>query len=523
MVVARSVPLRTTLGRLFCQKGRESTTKRIYAGLEVWQLWRMAAVSVAEMRRIEEEAMRGGISEAGLMNMAGLALGRAMGRMFPEVGRAVAYLGKGHNAGDALIALRVLRDEFGWESGVRAAFPKEEWAGLSLAQWDDGLEMEDGGGDLLLIDGLLGIGAKGAPRGRIAELIGEMNRLRDTKGARIAAVDVPSGVDPDTGEIYEGAVRADVTFMIGAAKVGLMLGAAANAVGAISLVEVDGLAGGEGEIELIAPQVMGFGKAPRDFDFHKGKAGRVAILAGSPQFTGAAIISALGAVRAGAGLVTLHAPMAACEGIRARLPLEAMLKACDDPRELLSGKWDVLVVGPGLGEMEGDFADGLVEVISSAKVPVVVDADALNLLAQRGVKAGAVCVLTPHPGEFARLAPELSGKTREEAVREFLEGSEAVLLLKGARTILGKKGEALRINSTGTPAMSNGGQGDLLSGVIGALLGGGMEGFDAAALGAWLCGRAGEISEMEMGSPATAGDVAAYLGLARREWCGASR
>ena len=478
----------------------------------------MAAVSVAEMRRIEERAMDGGVSEAELMEMAGVALGRAIGRMFPEVGRAVAFLGKGHNAGDALIALRVLRDEFGWQTGIRAAFPREDWAELMLAQWDESLEMAASGERLLLIDGLLGIGAKGAPRGSVAKMAGQMNELRDTKGAKIVAVDVPSGVDPDTGKIYEDAVRADVTFMIGAAKVGLLKGAAVNAVGAISLVEVDGLAGGEGEMELIAPQTMGFGKAPRDFDFHKGKAGRVAILAGSPQFTGAAIISALGAVRAGAGLVTLHAPGMACDGIRSRLPLEAMLKPCDDPGKLLGERCDALVVGPGLGEMEGDFADGLVELISSAEVPVVVDADALNLLAKRGVKAGANCVLTPHPGEFSRLAPELSKKTREEAVRGFLEESEAVLLLKGARTIVGKRGEALRVNSTGTPAMSNGGQGDMLSGVIGALLGGGMELPDAAALGAWLCGRAGEISEMENGSPSTASDSALKLGNALWDW-----
>ncbi|MGJ8643998.1 MAG: NAD(P)H-hydrate dehydratase [Luteolibacter sp.] len=501
---------------------RQNATNGIYVGSRLWQIGGMAAVSVAEMRRIEEEAMRGGISEAELMGMAGVALGRAMGMMFPEVGRAVAFLGKGHNAGDALIALRVLRDEFGWETGVRSAFPKEEWAELTLAQWDESLEMEDRGGNLLLIDGLLGIGAKGAPRGRIAELIGEMNELRDSKGALVAAVDVPSGTDPDSGEIYAGAVRADVTFMIGAAKVGLLLGSAVNAVGAISLVEVEGLAGGEGKMELIAPQTMNFGKAPRDFDFHKGKAGRVAILAGSPQFTGAAIISALGAVRAGAGLVTLHAPSAACDGIRSRLPLEAMLKACDDPRELLREKCDALVVGPGLGDMEGGVADGLVELITSAKVPIVVDADALNLLAKRGVKASAGCVLTPHPGEFARLASDLSEKTREEAVREFLKGSEAVLLLKGARTIVGKKGETLRINSTGTPAMSNGGQGDLLSGVIGALLGGGMDNYDAASLGAWLCGRAGEISEIENGSPATATENAFKLGLAMQDWKRAS-
>ncbi|MEP4809753.1 MAG: NAD(P)H-hydrate epimerase, partial [Luteolibacter sp.] len=103
----------------------------------------MAAVSVAEMRRIEEKAMRAGISEARLMALAGVALGRAIGKMFPEAGRAVAYLGKGHNAGDALIALRILRDDFGWDTGLRAAFPKKQWADLTMAQWDEGLEMEE--------------------------------------------------------------------------------------------------------------------------------------------------------------------------------------------------------------------------------------------------------------------------------------------------------------------------------------------------------------------------------------------
>lgn len=487
----------------------------------------MSAVTAEEMRGVEREAMASGVSECELMSKAGVALGHAVGRAFPEVGMAVAYVGKGHNGGDALISLRVLRDVYGWEVAVRAAYPIEQWAELMVAQLQDlevRREVKPHGQALLLLDGLLGIGVKGAPRGELVELVEEMRKLREESGAIVAAVDVPSGLDPDSGEMSSGAVTADTTFMIGVAKCGLLAGHAVNAVGALHLVSVDGLDGkGESDLEMIAPQVMDFGKRARAFDFHKGKGGRVAILAGSPEFTGAAIISTLGAVRAGAGLVTLHAPRAACEGIRARLPLEVMLKACDDPRELLREKWDALAVGPGLGEMEGDFADGLVELISTAKVPVVVDADALNLLAKRGVKARAGCVLTPHPGEFARLAPELSAKTREEAVREFLGGSEAVLLLKGARTIVGKKGEVMRVNSTGTPAMSNGGQGDLLSGVIGALLGGGMEGFDAAALAAWLCGRAAEISEIEKGSPATAVDVAEYLGLARRDWCRASR
>ena len=485
----------------------------------------MSAVSVAEMRRIEAKAMAAGVSEAELMARAGDALGHALGRAFPETGRAVAFIGKGHNGGDALIALRVLRDSYGWEISVRAAFAVEELAGLSKAQLRGLVPVDSVGASprpLLLVDGLLGIGAVGAARGSIAGLIAEMNGLRETCGALIAAVDLPSGVDPDSGEVYPGAVCADATFMIAAAKIGLLSAGAANFTGALHLVPVDGLEGdGGGGMDLIAPQTMGFGKCPRPFDFHKGRAGRVSIVAGSAQFTGAALLAALGAIRAGGGLVTLHAPSAACDAIRSRLPFEVMLSPCDDPSALLTDRCDAVVVGPGLGRMDGGFADGLAELIAGATVPTVIDADALDLIPRRGIRLGNLHLLTPHPGEFKRFAPALSGLSREEAARGFVAGSESVLLLKGARTIIARDGRPLRINATGTPAMSNGGQGDLLSGVLGALLAGGMEMFDAAALGAWLCGRAAEISSSERGSPCTATDTADHLGLALRDWrCG---
>lgn len=483
---------------------------------------RMAAVSVAEMRGIEERAMDAGMMEGELMERAGVALGRALGLAFPEIGTAVAYIGKGHNAGDALIALRILGESYGWRVAVRAAYPLEEWAALTKAQLRDLAVVESvcaHAGPLLLLDGLLGIGAKGAPRGAIAGLIGEMDVLRRTRGAVVAAVDNPTGVDPDSGEVFPGAVTADATFMIAAAKRGLLLGKAADATGALYLVPVAVLeAEGAGEMELVAPQTMDIGKSPRPFDFHKGMAGRVAIVAGSPRFTGAALLSALGAIRGGGGLVTLHAPSAACDAIRSRLPLEAMLSPCDDASSLLSEKCDALVVGPGLGEMEAAYADSLSELIAHSRVPTVIDADALTILRDRGIKPGRLHLLTPHPGEFARLAPELSALSREEAACAFVSGTAATLLLKGARTLIAGDARALRVNSTGTPAMSNGGQGDLLSGVLGALLSGGMETFDAAALGAWLCGRAAEISLTENGSPVTASDTADYLGLALRDW-----
>jgi ADP-dependent NAD(P)H-hydrate dehydratase / NAD(P)H-hydrate epimerase len=461
------------------------------------------------------------------MECAGEALGRAIGSQYRDIGTAVAYVGKGHNGGDALIALRILQEEFGWQVGVRSGFKIDEWAYLTRVQWAD-LDLdellEDGfekqvHPPLLLIDGLVGLGAKGELRDSLLEMGEEMNRLRNECGATVIAVDLPSGVDPDSGEVYTGAVLADRTYMIGAAKRGLLFSQVANATGQLALVELDLLrADGVGEMELICPQSMSFGKAPRPFDFHKGMAGRVGIVAGSSSFTGAALLSSLGAIRAGAGLVTLYVRSEIHDSMISRLPVEVMLKACDFPEQLLEEKLDAIVIGPGLGEMGQDFTYGLSQLIAKPRIPTVIDADGLNFMAQHGLKPHKLHVLTPHPGEFARLAPSLSLLDRENAVRKFVEDNDAVLLLKGARTIIAKAGEPLRINSTGTPAMSNGGQGDLLSGVIGALLAGGMDAFDAAAYGAWLCGHAAELAQAEMGDVCTASDTAVRLGEAMWSW-----
>lgn len=482
----------------------------------------MTAVTVAEMREIESRAIASGVSEAALMEQAGTALGHALGRAYPEVGTAVAFVGKGHNGGDALIALRVLGEKFGWRVSVRVAYPVEEWVALTKAQLGGHECVENlcpQPGPLLLLDGLLGIGASGAPRGAIAGLISEMRELRRSRGAVIAAVDNPTGVDPDNGEVFPGAVTADATFMIGAAKRGLLLGRSADATGALHLVPVAVLeAEGSGQMELVSPQTINFGKKQRPFDFHKGMAGRVAIVAGSLRYSGAALLAVLGAIRGGAGLVTLHAPSPACEAIRSRLPLEAMLSPCDDPVRLLAENCNALMLGPGLGEMDAAYADGLAELMANTRVPTVIDADALTVFAERGIALGPLHILTPHPGEFARIAASLASLPREEAARAFVSRTTGVLLLKGARTLIAKDGCPLRANSTGTPAMSNGGQGDLLSGVLGALLAGGMEPFDAASFGAWLCGRAAEISLTEKGEPCTATDTAAHIGRALRDW-----
>jgi NAD(P)H-hydrate epimerase len=498
----------------------------------------MGAVTISEMLAAEAAAKANGWSEEQLLNAAGERLGLAIARFFPVPGTVIGYLGKGHNAGDTLVALRILRDQFGWKIHVRSAFSNDQFAPLCLKKWDElGIRMppdrmpawRDVKGPLLLLDGLLGTGGCGPLRESSHRLSQEMEWLRQNAGARVAAVDLPSGMDADTGEFFPGTVIADVTFMIGNAKIGLLHGRAANVTGALALVPVEALTVSlHGELEAIVPQTSDVGKAPRAFDFHKGMAGRVAVLAGSAHFTGSAVLAATGALRGGAGLITLHVPKKCISAVASRCPPEIIVRSFNDPRELLETRFDALVTGCGLGELDATTADGLLELISKSPAPVVIDADALNLIAKRN-KTSILTdnhILTPHPGEFARLAPDLADLSREEMARKFAERVPATLLLKGSRTIVTRKGEPLWCNTTGTPGMASGGQGDLLAGVIGARLAAGEPHLAAASLSAWLCGRAAEISLNEARcseESLTPSDVQGHLGAAFRDWKAAAR
>ena len=198
----------------------------------------MGAVTVTEMRAMEVWAAEHGWPESRLLAHAGERLGYALGAFFPTPGTLVGYLGKGHNSGDAIVALRVMEQVYGWRIAARAAWPLAEWAPLTRTKWLEAppLTLFEGVPDwralrrpLVLLDGLLGIGASGTLREPLAGLAREMAWLREQAGARVAAVDLPSGVDADSGEITAGAVTADVTFMIGAAKRGLLTATAATA------------------------------------------------------------------------------------------------------------------------------------------------------------------------------------------------------------------------------------------------------------------------------------------------------
>lgn len=497
----------------------------------------MKAVTVREMRSLEESAISDGWSEEALMDAAGERLARAISRAFPVPGTIVAYTGKGHNAGDAFFALRALRDRFHWKITTRAAFPIEQWAPLTLRKFQElaaeaplssppDWDLADR--PLVLLDALVGIGARGALRSPLLELAGEMNKLRNDAGARVAALDVPSGVDPDSGAVHPGAVTADVTFMIGAPKSGLLSGHAANAAGALHLVPVPALTPADGgDLRLTGSHSIPSACDPRPFDFHKGKAGRVGILAGSREYSGAAILAATGALAGGAGLVTLHLPAEVLPLVTGRLPPEVIVRTCQDPGEILGPAYDALVIGCGLHSTDEGFREALRATIRRSTLPTVLDAEALNLLSAEDVAAlRENHLLTPHPGEFRRLAPDLSDVVREEAARSFADRTDATLLLKGCRTVVTRRGAPLWVNPTGTPGMATGGQGDLLSGVLGALLAIGNPPLEAAATGAWICGRAAERALLEPEiSPQSLlpTDVRHHLGGAFRDWAERTR
>lgn len=493
----------------------------------------MGTVKIEEALATEASAIANGWSQEQLLNLAGERLGQAIGRYFPHSKTVVGYLGKGHNAGDTLVALRILRDQFGWKVATRLAYPIGECAPLTQKKWDElGIRRpldrppvwQEAEGPLILLDGLLGSGSSGPLREPLVGLAAEMKWLRENTGARVAAIDLPSGIEPDSGQVSPNTVISDVTFMIGNAKRGLLNAHAACAVGALALVPVEPLTSTvPSDCELISPQTQSFGKSHRPFDFHKGLAGRVAILAGSKSYTGAAVLSASAALRGGAGLVTLFPPQVAEMTIAAKCPPEVIVRGMTDPREILDFRCDALVVGCGLGEMEATFAEGLLDLILKSTVPTVVDADALNLIAKSG-KADLLRenhVLTPHPGEFARLAPDLCDFSREEAAKKFSDRVPSTLLLKGCRTVVTCGGQSLLCNSTGSPGMASGGQGDLLSGVIGALLAIGHPPMDAASLAAWICGRSAEIAlnESHLSEESLLpSDVLHFLGAAFLDW-----
>jgi len=502
----------------------------------------MGSLTCAEMRKLEDKAFKQGSTPEGLMEKAGRGIAAAIMRRYPMPGTAIACIGSGNNGGDSLVAIRYLAEK-GWGIGIRCllassdigSLPRKKWRELGDCPVNESLPEYSTGRPLILLDGLLGIGAKGPLRSPLDELAAWMNNTRESHPADTIAMDIPSGVNGDTGEIYDGAVIADLTLTIGVPKTGLFSHSAVNHTGAIESIPLDELLiPQDGSISLNDVHSLQGLMPRRPHDFHKGNAGRVGILAGSRGMLGAAVLCAKGALRGGAGLVTLFTDESLYPLLAPMLPPEVMLKPITSLTEIESVQLDALAVGPGLGIGSGSESgdvwsdEEFLTLLKRTRYAAVIDADGLNRIAVSGLGNGLGnspekhlrpnMVITPHPGEMARLFPELALMPPLDAAKAFSDRFDGVtLLLKGARSLITQSHCSRYLNGTGNSGMACGGQGDVLTGVIAALLAQGVGGFDAARLGAWLCGRAAELAMSHGGESAqslTAGDVTDWLGRA---------
>ncbi len=460
------------------------------------------------IRAAERELFASGATtSAELMSTVVERLWQAAGRE-PELSglrprRVVVYAGRGNNAGDALglaarfrcpVTLRAVcgLHEFSPESAQQFALLAGHELSTAAPAPQEGL---------LIIDGLLGSGATGPLREPYAALVHEMNALRAASPRSCTlAIDVPTGLNADTGEVPGEAVQADVTAVISCVKPGMLADGAADYVGRLLCIPLP-------EVELpgactprVADAAVLSWLPRRPYSYFKNRAGRVHIVAGNVGYAGAAQMCAEAAVAAGAGLVALYCCEEVYPILAARVEPEVMVVPVRSYAEVPTEGAQALVIGPGLGKLRGADARTLHDLLMRCTVPMVVDADALNLAAEYGWELPPHCILTPHPGEMKRLFPAAAELSRAECARRYVAQHPCTLLLKGARTLV-TNGAEIWYNSTGGPYMANGGQGDVLAGCIGSLVAQGLSPLRAAVLGALACGQAAALARMAAGYP----------------------
>lgn len=444
--------------------------------------------------RAAEEPLLAALPEGALMQRAAGGLANACLRLLGRAygARVLLLVGRGNNGGDVLHAGAMLARR---GATVRALLlaDRAHQPGLEALLRAGGRTVADVPDDTdLVLDGILGIGGRGGLRGLAAETVARL-----PEGAWVVAADVPSGVDADTGEVDGVAVRADLTVTFGALKPGLLVDPGAGHAGTVHLVDI-GLDLPPARFEVLQADDVAalLPVAARESD--KYRRGVVGIAAGSSQYTGAAVLCAGGAVAAGAGMVRYVGPDAAATLVRARWP-EVVVG---------EGRVQAWAVGSGGGEEAGER----LAAAAQDGVPLVVDADALAAYAEQR-PPGVPALLTPHAGELARMLgadrADVEARRLHHATRAAADLG-AVVLLKGSTTVVADPDGRVRVNPTGTASLATAGTGDVLAGLCGALLAGGLEPFDAGSAGAWLHGLAGRLAADE-GAPVAAGDVLAAL------------
>ena len=526
----------------------------------------MKLVTVSQMQAIEKEADSTGFTYDQMMENAGQGLADIIYDLFEDdlETEIVGLVGPGKNGGDTLIALAELAAE-GWKA--RAYLVKRKKDDLIRRFSEAGGELISGENSFeqlaeaienadVLLDGILGTGIKLPLKKDVAELLSEINDILDglDEPPLVVAVDCPSGVDCDTGEVADETLAADLTVTMAAVKQGLLRLPAFEYIGDLEVVDIglpDDLKSFEDvQIEVADEDSIAVLLPERSLDSHKGTFGTALIAAGSVNYTGAAILAGEAAYRSGVGLVTMAVPASLHGTLAGRFPEATwvllpheMGVISSNGAEVLARNFErasALLIGPGVG-MENatrDFVESLLEgkhpskknavrigfvhqeaetaeSVKSKLPPLVIDADGLKLLAQIKdwyQKIPAPAILTPHPGEMAvltDLSKELIQESRQEIAAQYARTWGHVVVLKGAFTVIAAPDGRVTVIPVASPALARAGTGDVLAGLIVGLRAQGLEAYEAALAGAWIHAQAGLYAADDLGTATSvlAGDV----------------
>jgi NAD(P)H-hydrate epimerase len=484
----------------------------------------MKVVTAQEMREIDRVTIQEfGIPSLVLMERAGLAVAARIRELYPPT-KVVVLCGGGNNGGDGLVVARILCN---WGYRVKAIMLADETRLRPDCAVQHGIAKKMGmpvhfAGAVrpeelhgaIVIDGVLGTGLSKPVTGELANAFGVVNR----SGAPVFAVDIPSGISSDTGEVLGEAVRAAYTVTFGLPKRGHLLYPGAAYAGTLCVEDIGFPAAlttsDRLKVHMLdSVYVSGF-IPPRQKYSHKGDYGHVLVIAGSKGKTGAALLTARACLRSGSGLVTLGIPESLSDVFQARVTDEMTLPLPDDGTGMLvpsaieatfsfvqERRIDALAVGPGIGVSEGTTRV-VADIIRSSPVPVVVDADGVTVIGTDLAllkTAASPIVLTPHPGEMKRLLPAERQFTIQEIERKridlplsFSAETGAHVVLKGVPTVVATPDGRAFVNTTGNPGMATGGSGDVLTGIIASFIGQGLSPADASTLGVYLHGLAGD-------------------------------
>jgi len=497
----------------------------------------LPVLTAAEMREVDERATRDFcIPVERLMESAGAGALAAMERRFGDLHgfRVAVVCGKGHNGGDGLVLARLLAAR-GADVHAALVAPRDELDGVvarvaarlietraSLFEEHPSAESIEGflAGKRwdFVVDALLGTGSRGAPGGAYAAAVRGMLSAR-ARGARIVALDLPTGVDADSGAVHDPCVSADLTVTFACLKRGHVLYPARAHAGVVDLADIGipgaAIAAGKPAIAWLRAEAAAALLPARSWAAHKGSVGHGLVVGGSPELLGAVVLSAEAAVAAGIGLAVLAVPRSLQLAVHARVtePITLPLEETSGGRlarravpALLERARAVaaMAIGPGLGH-ESETVDAVMALLEGSEAPRVIDADGLNALALTKSwkkRVGANAVLTPHLGEMSRLtgvsAADLEAE-RIESARRWAREWGVVLVLKGAPTVTASPAGSVTVNATGNPGMASAGMGDVLTGLVLAFLAQGLAPYDAARLAVYAHGRAGDRCALRNG------------------------